>query len=146
MMGLLSPDKGEILPAPGLRFCPLFQENRLIESWTVRENLLLVQPKAAEDLSENLKALGLSGLEGQKVEALSGGMKRRVAIARAVLCPGDFLLLDEPFRDLDQHTKDQTLAWINEKKASFQGLVLVSHDPKEAEALGYTQWIEIKPR
>ena len=144
MMGLTLPDKGRVSPAPGLRFSPLFQENRLIESWTVRENLLLVNPEAASDLSENLKALGLSGLEAQRVAELSGGMKRRVALARAVLSPGNLLLLDEPFRDLDQNSKQKTIDWINKKKGSFRGLVLVSHEAKEAEALGFSQRIEIK--
>ena len=61
-------------------------------------------------------------------------MKRRVAVARAVLAPGEILILDEPFTGLDRDTKAAVLKYL---KAHTQGrtLLLVTHDPAERDAL-----------
>ena len=69
--------------------------------------------------------------------SLSGGMKRRVSIARAVLAPGPLLVLDEPFTGLDQNTKKVVLDYL---KRYTQGrtLLLVTHDPAERDALAHS--------
>ena len=61
-------------------------------------------------------------------------MKRRVAVARAVLAPGEILILDEPFTGLDRDTKAAVLKYL---KVHTQGrtLLLVTHDPAERDAL-----------
>ncbi|MFQ8983224.1 MAG: ABC transporter ATP-binding protein [Evtepia sp.] len=61
-------------------------------------------------------------------------MKRRVAVARAVLAPGEILILDEPFTGLDRDTKAAVLEYL---KAHTKGrtLLLVTHDPAERDAL-----------
>ena len=71
------------------------------------------------------------------VRALSGGMKRRVSIARAVLAPGPLLVLDEPFTGLDRTTKAVVLDYL---KRYTQGrtLLLVTHDPAERDALAHS--------
>ena len=61
----------------------------------------------------------------------SGGMKRRLALARALLAPFDVLLLDEPFTGLDQANRDRALAAIRET-AGDRPVLLVTHDPADA--------------
>ena len=81
--------------------------------------------------------LGLADSLSLPVRALSGGMKRRVSIARAVLAPGPLLVLDEPFTGLDRTTKAVVLDYL---KRYTQGrtLLLVTHDPAERDALAHS--------
>ena len=79
--------------------------------------------------------LGLGDSLGQPVRTLSGGMKRRVAILRALAAEYDVLFCDEPFKGLDQATKAQVLDYF---LARTQGktVLVVTHDPEEAKSLG----------
>ena len=61
-------------------------------------------------------------------------MKRRVAIARAVLAPGPLLVLDEPFTGLDRATKARVLDWVRDRTRD-RTVLLVTHDPAERDAL-----------
>ena len=113
----------------------VFQENRLFEDFSALSNLAAVSPKASrEEMARHLTALGLGDSLSAPARTLSGGMKRRVAIARAVLAPGEILVLDEPFTGLDRETKGVVLDYL---KAHTKGrtLLLVTHDPAEREAL-----------
>ncbi len=85
-------------------------------------------------LRKDLIALGLGESLHAPVRTLSGGMKRRVAVARAVLAPGEILILDEPFTGLDRDAKAAVLEYL---KAHTKGrtLLLVTHDPAERDAL-----------
>ena len=65
-------------------------------------------PKEVREIREAMRAAGLSGCEDQPVRELSGGMKRRVALLRALGCKWDILFLDEPFKGLDEETKDRS--------------------------------------
>lgn len=136
LLGLEQPDAGSIEGLCGETFSVVFQENRLVETLTVRANLKAALGKhfnEAEAL-RTLDALGLSGEYETPVQALSGGMKRRVAIARALLFPHTFLLLDEPFKGLDEETLDRVAAYVNEASAGRK-LLLITHDENEARAL-----------
>ena len=88
-----------------------------------------------EFLRGEFEAVGLHDYEEKPVSQLSGGMKRRVAIVRAVCAEGDLLLLDEPFKGLDDGTKEQVAAYL---KSRFAGrtLVMVTHDARDAKLLG----------
>ncbi|MBQ7010880.1 MAG: ATP-binding cassette domain-containing protein, partial [Clostridia bacterium] len=70
-----------------------------------------------------------------KTEELSGGMKRRVALARALARPSEILILDEAMTGLDEKNKERTAAVINEYLEG-RTLVCVTHDKTEAELLG----------
>lgn len=128
LMGLAPVQEGTRIAQHDLRFAPAFQENRLIESWTVAENLLLIAPDRAGDLEEALSAVGLAGMADRRVEELSGGMKRRVAVIRAGLARGHILLLDEPFSALDPRSAQLTWQWIQEKAMPhFESTLLLLH-------------------
>ena len=78
--------------------------------------------------------MGLSGCENRLAVELSGGMKRRVALVRALLAEGGAVLLDEPFKGLDESTKRQAVEFSREMLRG-RTAVMVTHDRTEAEAL-----------
>ena len=82
-----------------------------------------------------LAALGLSDSLDAMPDTLSGGMKRRVALARALAHPFDVLVLDEALTGLDGGTKTQCLAAIDQA-VGRRTLVMATHDESEAAALG----------
>lgn len=136
ILGLESPDRGKITRSEGLAFSAAFQEDRLISPWTVAQNILLVTPDAGADLDRALDCLGLSGERNSRIDSLSGGMKRRVALIRAGLARADFLIIDEPFRGLDQASREMTWAWLEDEVfPSFSGVLLLFHDLEDLAGL-----------
>jgi NitT/TauT family transport system ATP-binding protein len=134
LLGLETPDSGTVTGRPQ-RVSAVFQENRLFEGFSPLANVSAVCPGVSREvIRAHLTALGLEDSLSLPVRTLSGGMKRRVAIARAVLAPGDLLVLDEPFTGLDQDTKSHVLAYLRENTQG-RTLVLVTHDPEEGAAL-----------
>ena len=137
LMGLETPDSGEIVfspPAP--RIVAVFQEDRLCPGMNAISNIRLVNPALtrAEVLSA-MQAVGLFDCADQPARELSGGMARRVAILRALLAPWDLLILDEPFKGLDEKTKRLVLAFTA-KHIAQKNALLVTHDSDEAKVLG----------
>ena len=104
----------------------LFQEDRLQERISVLSNLMAVTDDRSKAL-EMLSLLSLRGEEKSIVHTLSGGMKRRVAIARVLLLDSDYLFLDEPFRALDSKLRTVASKLILEY-AKGRTLVFVTHD------------------
>ena len=137
LLGILPFDEGEITGLEGRRVSAIFQEDRLCENLSVLRNLLLVMKEAPakEILQAELAAVGLEGEEHTPAGDLSGGMKRRVAILRALLVDPDVIILDEPFAALDEERKHAVIAYVREKTAG-KTLILVTHDPEEAQLLG----------
>ena len=127
--GFLKPKSGTVVP-----FCGkpsfIFQEDRLFPWFTAIENLTAVNIKKEKAL-EYLEKVGLSGSEDKYPEELSGGMCRRLAIARALGFGGDVFFFDEPLRGLDIKTAAEILEVIRgeiEGKTAF----VITHNPKEA--------------
>ena len=142
LLGLLAPDAGEVRTG-GARIGAVFQEDRLIEHMTALQNLALVAGKASRaQLKEHLALLGLEAEAEKRVSAFSGGMRRRVAIVRALLAEWDVLFLHEPFTGLDGETKAAVLNFV---RRSLRGrtALLVTHDRAEAEALGAAQFLAL---
>ena len=83
-----------------------------------------------------------SGAALRQAAKLSGGMRRRVAILRAMLAPFDLLLLDEPFKGLDKALLEVCARTIREN-AQGKTVVLVTHDEREARLLGAENWIAL---
>ena len=129
MAGLLVPDSGTISGVPS-RPVMMFQEDRLLPWYNVRKNLLLVCPDR-EKTEAMLEAVELSG--DLEISELSGGMSRRVALARALLAGGNCLLLDEPFTGMDHDLMRRMAGLILSARVP---VVAATHAEAEAEALG----------
>ena len=139
LMGLEQPDSGLIQGLDGLRLAPVFQQDRLCPGLSALANLLLVCPRpTARDRRralDLLEGLGLTETDWNKPAAqLSGGQRRRAALARALLVPADLVLLDEAFKGLDQDTRRQALA-LTAAETAGRSLLAVTHDPDEAALL-----------
>ena len=137
--GRIKPDSGTISGVPrGTKgkIAAVFQENRLAEAFTVYRNLRMVcsKPKPSADmLCEMLARVGMDKeVLYSPVSALSGGMKRRVAILRALLCDSPLVLLDEPTSGLDEENKKAVIAYIRDKTQN-KTVLWVTHDKVEAE-------------
>ena len=129
--GLENADKGEILKSTkSVSF--MFQEDRLIPFVSVLKNLTAV---CSEEKALNyLKLMGLENEKDNSPLSLSGGMRRRVALARALCFQSDLVILDEPFKGLDEELKSNICEIIKEesKKRDF---IIISHDSQDAELL-----------
>lgn len=136
MMGLVSPDSGEVIGIPEKKSC-VFQEDRLLENFTVEENLKLVSELPVEKLKEECSVLLGEKEFSQKVREFSGGMKRRVSILRALLTSSEVIFMDEPFKGLDAELKEKVIRYTLEKRKD-RTLFVVTHDMSEAEQLGTT--------
>ncbi len=135
LMGLVKPDSGEVR-GRSAKISAVFQEDRLCENLTVLANLRLVFGKSRNDeLLAALSEIGLDGCENQPVRELSGGMKRRLALLRALLAEYDVLFLDEPFKGLDSCTKARVMQLCRDKTAG-KSVILVTHDKGEADFFG----------
>ena len=115
----------------------MFQEDRLCEALSAVENVALVMPgrasrrKVRELLSQILPADCLD----QPVMELSGGMRRRVSLARAVAYPSTLLVLDEPFTGLDVQTRRQVIDFLRANRRD-RTLLVATHGEQDAELLG----------
>ena len=136
LLGLEPPDKGTIKGLEGARLSAVFQEDRLCERISAAANLRLVQPRLTRGAAEDLLArMGLGEAARQPAGELSGGMKRRVALLRALAADYDALLADEPFQGLDADTKAGAMAFFRERTAG-RTVLLVTHDEAEAAFFG----------
>lgn len=137
--GLIQPDSGTVRCAATERQAFVFQENRLFEAFNVYRNLKLVAPRGSFARQTALRMLESVGLAEsvllQPVAELSGGMKRRISVLRALLCDSDYVFLDEPTSGLDEDTKRLTAAYIREKTKS-KTVLWVTHDEEEAGRVG----------
>ncbi|MDZ7792460.1 MAG: ABC transporter ATP-binding protein [Spirochaetia bacterium] len=143
--GLLNPALGNVSGVGNERISYLFQEPRLLPWKSVRKNIELVlgpfmQPKEASlRCSKFLEMVGLSRFTDYYPHELSGGMRQRVAVARAFAYPAGVMLMDEPFQALDLHLKLSLIElfeklWTHDRRTA----VFVTHDIQEALLLGDT--------
>jgi len=115
-----------------LKIAYVFQEDRLIPWLTALENVSLITPKNSAMIW--LEKVGLPGEESKYPSQLSGGMKQRVNIARALAFDAPVILLDEPFKGLDDAAKLQIIEILNELKKD-RLLLLVTHDQEDISLL-----------
>ncbi|MGN0977793.1 MAG: ABC-F family ATP-binding cassette domain-containing protein [Faecousia sp.] len=129
LSGTLPPDEGRISRNPNVQISFLSQNPVMEDSATVLEQVFLHFPAQFRELKEYearsmLTRLGFMDLT-QKVGTLSGGQRKRVALAAALIHPADILVLDEPTNHLDS----EMVAWLEDWLRSFRGgLVMVTHD------------------
>ena len=126
LLNLLPADSGEIhgFQKPSA----VFQEDRLLPYLTAAKNIS-VAAGCTETAAE--KALLQVGVDP---EDLTGGMARRVSIVRAMLTSGDAVLLDEPFKGLDDLTREKVMQFVKENLKN-RTTILVTHDPRDAKDL-----------
>jgi NitT/TauT family transport system ATP-binding protein len=116
----------------------VFQEDRLLEWKTVLENIRLVAPEKSESHALKLtREVGLEGFEHYYPADLSGGMRHRCAIARALYYGSDILLMDEPFKSLDRKLRQEMLKLVHKiRRFEKTAVLFVTHDIEEALKLG----------
>lgn len=150
LLGLEQADSGQIImqPEPGgngktwhaadadSRLVAVFQEDRLCETFSALENVMLTAGKSLtqEDAFRELCRLLPEESVTRPVSTLSGGMKRRVAILRALLAPSCGILMDEPFTGLDEDTRRTVTDYVREKSAG-KLLVVITHQEEDVAAL-----------
>ena len=136
LSGLLEPQSGRVCGLAGKRVAVLFQEDRLLPWLSARDNVAAVLEKGETARAEQaLRDVGLpENAFGKRPAELSGGMRRRVALARLLAYGGDVWLLDEPFKGLDADSRARVMQTV---KRAGQGklMVLVTHEKAEAQAL-----------
>ena len=151
IIGLLKPDRGDVfidgISLPSLRsrglekirkqFGMVFQSGALLNSLTVGENIalpLMEHTNMSVDeimkvVREKLKMVHLSGIEDESIANLSGGMKKRVAVARAIVRNPEIILYDEPTAGLDTVTARRVENLIGDLKERLGVTsVVVTHD------------------
>ena len=136
-LSLQPPDTGSVSGAPG-RTAAVFQEPRLLPWRTAAENVNIVLSDTPETMPEARSMLERMELSdaGEKYPAeLSGGMQQRVSIARALAYRPDLLILDEPFRGLDDELRERIVSRLSVPLRSAS-LLLATHSEDEAKALG----------
>ena len=149
--GLFIPEKGFIkingkyLHESTTNVGYMLQHDELFEWRTIYNNVILgleiqhmLTARTREKAHNLLDIYGLKQFENARPSELSGGMRQRVAVLRAMRMDADFLLLDEPFRGLDAGMKKKTMNYIR-RKGKEKTMLLVTHDLEEAEAMG--DWI-----
>ena len=137
LMGLIKADGGQIVGVENKRFSAVFQEDRLCEELSALMNLAIVQDNPDKTrLSDKLIRMGLTADEIRRpVSQLSGGQKRRVAILRALVSDSDAVFMDEPFKGLDEDTRQQVIQQVKEL-LNGRLLLVITHDEEDARQLG----------
>jgi ABC-2 type transport system ATP-binding protein len=138
LAGVTDPDGGEIVyygknTIRGRReFCGyLPQENPLMEELSVRDNLRLWEGKHRTAMETVIAQFGLSDILKQKVKTLSGGMKRRLSIACALMKMPAVMIMDEPTTALDLYYKESIQAWMQQYLKGNGIVVMTTHDEGE---------------
>lgn len=135
LMGINRGFTGEVSGVPAL-MSAVFQEDRLQDDLSACANLALFCGISRQRVQDELALLALSREDVRKPAGqLSGGMKRRVAIARAMAAKSDVVFLDEPFKGLDEATKLLTMGYVRDR-AKGRTVIAVTHDESEADFFG----------
>jgi phospholipid/cholesterol/gamma-HCH transport system ATP-binding protein len=151
IIGLIRPDQGQVL-IDGTditklgdrdlneirkKFGMLFQEGALFDSMTVGENVAfplrehtrMTEPQIRSTVADRLRSVGLTGVEEKMPSELSGGMRKRVGLARAIAIQPQIVLFDEPTTGLDPIMAEAINRLIVETQKGFNlTCVVISHD------------------
>jgi phospholipid/cholesterol/gamma-HCH transport system ATP-binding protein len=160
IIGLLRPDRGQVL-IDGVditklndrelneirkKFGMLFQESALFDSMTVGENVAfplrehtsMKEKEIRETVAERLRSVGLTGVEAKIPAELSGGMRKRVGLARAIALRPQIVLFDEPTTGLDPVMTEAINRLILDTQKSFNlTCVVISHDIRSIFEIGH---------
>lgn len=126
MAGIVKPDGGRLIGFDDIRCACAFQEDRLLPWFSVLANVALVCDE--RKASEMLEAVGLGGSINMRSGQLSGGMRKRVNLARALCAPAQLVLLDEPLQGLDRTLREEIILPLIVERSKTAPVVLVSHN------------------
>lgn len=137
IMGLEHADSGNISGIDTKSISCMFQEDRLIPDLSAIDNVRIVLrgKTKRKEIRNNLLSILPDECLDMPVSSLSGGMKRRVALARALSYPGKLIILDEPFTGLDKDTKLNVINYIL-KMRNNRTLLIATHGTDDADLLG----------
>ncbi|MDR1784309.1 MAG: ATP-binding cassette domain-containing protein [Endomicrobium sp.] len=131
LMELEEYDSGSIEGIENKKISAVFQSDSLCENLSVFLNVKLVsQNLTCNEVEKELMKIGLVDCMDKRVKELSGGMKRRVAIARALLYDFDLLIMDEPFKGLDEESKAKVMDFVIEKTKE-KTVIIITHNLEE---------------
>ena len=128
--GLERPESGFITGVPE-RLGYVFQEDRLCDVFSAVANVRLATGRTLPEILRHLEELGLAGSARRPVSQLSGGMRRRVAIARAYAAEPEVLLMDEPTSALDPISTSKIEELMEDLKKKYT-VVVVTHNMQQA--------------
>ena len=150
--GLMKPDKGEVwlhgerVTSPRKTVGMAFQNPVMLEWRTILENVILPLEIVAPRMTQRdrvaramhlLEMVGLNGFEGKRPSQLSGGMRQRASLCRAIVHKPDVLIMDEPFGALDAFTREDLWQTMRDLRAAEPfTCVLITHDLRESIYLG----------
>lgn len=150
--GLMKPDVGEVwlhgelVKSPRKTVGMAFQNPVMLEWRTILQNVILPleivapgMPRAQKEARamELLEMVGLKGFEGKRPSQLSGGMRQRASLCRAIVHKPDVLIMDEPFGALDNFTREDLWQTMRDLRAKEPfTCVLITHDLRESVFLG----------
>lgn len=135
LMGLEAADRG-VVETYGAVISAVFQEDRLCEKLNAADNVRIVNGSTVKDgkILKDLTTLLPEESLQLPICALSGGMKRRAALVRAMTSPGDLVLLDEPFTGLDEENREAAIRYID-RQLGDRILIIASHEPSDFQKL-----------
>ena len=145
--GLEVPDSGTVSVKPRYKTAVLFQEDRLLPWLTVEENMMTAFLGRKEDfdgmiqqIKDMAEKLEIEQSLTKYPEELSGGMAHRAAIGRALLSDSRLMILDEPFRGLDEDLRDRIIDKVmpdirRNREGLGRTVLLISHDMEVAESI-----------
>jgi len=142
ILGLNSSYKGNIKGLENKKISAVFQEDRLMEDMSVYKNLMLVN-KDRELMEKAIAGMGMDNILNVRVNKLSGGMKRRIALVRALIGEFDILVLDEPFVGIDKETLKKVIEYIK-SAARGKTIIMASHDENLYEYFSEYNIIKVK--
>ncbi len=138
IMNLETKDSGEITGInPDVEISSMFQEDRILPmlSAVVNVNMMYEKKRPVREIKEDLSMILPKKCLRQPVCELSGGMKRRVSLARCMHYQGKMIILDEPFTGLDMATKQEVISYILKNRRN-RILLVATHGVDDAELLG----------
>lgn len=146
LMGLEGYQSGSIRGLEGKEISVVFQDDCLCDKLSLDKNLRMVldgQQDKEQDLDRLLDLFGLEGYRYKRVAELSGGMKRRLAILRAILYPHNLMILDEPFKGLDEENKKLVMGQLA-KGLVDKTAIIVTHDKTEIDFFRSIEGLKIR--
>lgn len=146
LMGLEGYQSGRISGLEGKKISVVFQDDCLCDKLSLDKNLSMVidgQQGKEQDLDRLLGIFGLEGYRHKRVAELSGGMKRRLAILRAILYPHNLMIMDEPFKGLDEENKKLVMGQVG-KSLVGKTAIIVTHDKTEIDFFRSIEGLKIR--